>query len=53
MDLLNAYVDRIKLVTRDSVLKYNDKSVNKDAFDRFLPLIILVIRDHYPYHPCS
>ena len=35
-DLLNATVDKIKLVTRDSVLQYKDKSVKKDSFDKFL-----------------
>ena len=35
-DLLKSTVDRVKLLSRDSVLQYKDKSISEAAFDRFL-----------------
>lgn len=36
VELLESTVDRVKLLTRDSVLKYKDKSTKKESYDEFL-----------------
>jgi len=55
MDLLNTTIEKIKLVPRESVLQYKDKSIKKDSFDKFLrgkSFLPLIIPFHQAFEFC-